>query len=261
MRQVVIGHLSVIRDITGRIRAEEAIAAANLALVRRERQFSTLVENSPDIFARFDRDLRLLYVSPVAERYTGIAAAAHIGRTNRELGMPAEVSASWDAALREVFETGEVGRIKFNLMTVTGDEKIFDARLVPEFGEDGSVESVLSLASDTTEQEWADAALRDSQGRLKDADRRKDEFLATLAHELRNPLAPIRNALQIMRLTNEPVIHENARSIIERQLQQMVHLVDDLLDVSRISQGRSSCGANRWTWRVSCRPRWKQVAR
>ena len=152
--------------------------------------------------------------------------------------MPAELSASWDAALKEVFQTGEVGRIKFNLMTVTGDEKIFDARLVPEFGEDGSVESVLSIASDTTEQELVDAALRESQGRLKDADRRKDEFLATLAHELRNPLAPIRNALQIMRLTNEPVIHENARSIIERQLQQMVHLVDDLLDVSRISQGK-----------------------
>ena len=65
----------------------------------------------------------------------------------------------------------------------------------------GSVESVLSIASDTTEQEWADAALYESQGRLKDADRRKDEFLATLAHELRDPLAPIRNALQIMRLT------------------------------------------------------------
>ena len=160
----------MIRDITDRIRAEETIAAANLALVRRERQFSTLVENSPDIFARFDRDLRHLYVSPVAERYTGIAPSAHIGRTNLELGMPAEVSASLDAALKKVFETGEVGRVKFILMTVSGDEKIFDARLVPEFAEDGSVESVLSLAADTTEQELADAALRESQARLKDAD-------------------------------------------------------------------------------------------
>jgi PAS domain S-box-containing protein len=74
---------------------------------------------------------------------------------------------------------------------------------------------------------------------LKDADRRKDEFLATLAHELRNPLAPIRNGLQIMRLSNgERESVEKARTMMERQLGQMVHLVDDLLDLSRISRGK-----------------------
>jgi PAS domain S-box-containing protein len=73
---------------------------------------------------------------------------------------------------------------------------------------------------------------------LRRADRSKDEFLATLAHELRNPLAPIRNALEIMRLTREPETQEAARRIIERQLKQMIHLVDDLLDISRITQGK-----------------------
>ena len=74
---------------------------------------------------------------------------------------------------------------------------------------------------------------------LRDADRRKDEFLATLAHELRNPLAPIRNGLQVLRLTgsqNEMV--NEARSMMERQLRQMVRLVDDLLDVSRITRNK-----------------------
>ena len=69
---------------------------------------------------------------------------------------------------------------------------------------------------------------------LRDADRRKDEFLATLAHELRNPLAPIRNGLQVLRLggsTGE--MAENARLMMERQLGQMVQLIDDLLDLSR----------------------------
>lgn len=71
------------------------------------------------------------------------------------------------------------------------------------------------------------------------ADRRKDEFLATLAHELRNPLAPIRTGLDIMRINaNDPVSCERARSIMERQLKQMVRLVDDLLDVSRINTGK-----------------------
>ena len=74
---------------------------------------------------------------------------------------------------------------------------------------------------------------------LRDADRRKDEFLATLAHELRNPLAPIRNGLEVLRLTgsnSQTVI--DARSMMERQLSQLVRLVDDLLDVSRITRNK-----------------------
>jgi signal transduction histidine kinase/DNA-binding response OmpR family regulator len=74
---------------------------------------------------------------------------------------------------------------------------------------------------------------------LRDSDRRKDEFLATLAHELRNPLAPIRSALQIIRLTgNDGPAIAQARTMMERQLGQMVRLIDDLLDVSRISRGK-----------------------
>jgi CheY-like chemotaxis protein len=74
---------------------------------------------------------------------------------------------------------------------------------------------------------------------LRQADRRKDEFLATLAHELRNPLAPIRNGLHILRLVGGGGdAAERARTMMERQLDQMVHLVDDLLDLSRISRGK-----------------------
>jgi signal transduction histidine kinase/ActR/RegA family two-component response regulator len=74
---------------------------------------------------------------------------------------------------------------------------------------------------------------------LREADRRKDEFLATLAHELRNPLAPIRNALEILRLPRAaPDTLERARSMMERQVQQVVRLVDDLLDVSRVMGGK-----------------------
>jgi PAS domain S-box-containing protein len=74
---------------------------------------------------------------------------------------------------------------------------------------------------------------------LRDADRRKDEFLAILAHELRNPLAPLRNGLQILRLAgNDRAAGEQARSMMERQLEHFVRLVDDLLDLSRISRGK-----------------------
>ncbi len=75
--------------------------------------------------------------------------------------------------------------------------------------------------------------------RLREADRRKDEFLATLAHELRNPLAPVRNGLQLLRRAegNGELI-EQSRTIMERQVSQMVRLVDDLLDVGRITRGK-----------------------
>ncbi len=79
---------------------------------------------------------------------------------------------------------------------------------------------------------------RDNAQALKEADVRKDEFLATLAHELRNPLAPIRNGLQIMRMSPEGPRAEAVRGMMDRQLTHLVRLIDDLLDVSRVSRGR-----------------------
>jgi signal transduction histidine kinase/ActR/RegA family two-component response regulator len=80
--------------------------------------------------------------------------------------------------------------------------------------------------------------LQRAEAQLRDIDRRKDEFLATLAHELRNPLAPMRNALQILRLRGGDKAVEQVRGMMERQLAQMVRLIDDLLDVSRITRGK-----------------------
>src|SRR5690606_12942606 len=83
------------------------------------------------------------------------------------------------------------------------------------------------------------AAQRRAEEALKDADRRKDEFLATLSHELRNPLAPIRTGLQVLaQRPDDPVQAARLCGMMERQLDQLVELVDDLLDLSRISTGR-----------------------
>jgi CheY-like chemotaxis protein len=101
------------------------------------------------------------------------------------------------------------------------------------------VVAVAGSTRDITERKQAEEALRDSARQLIEADRRKDEFLATLAHELRNPLAPLRNGLQVMRLAKDnPEAVESARNMMDRQLAQMVRLVDELLDLSRISRGR-----------------------
>ena len=98
-------------------------------------------------------------------------------------------------------------------------------------------EASRELTGEIVERRRAEEALRDSDRRLRDADRRKDEFIAVLSHELRNPLAPIRYALPLLQ---RELISESARrplAVISRQLAQMTRLVDDLLDVSRITHG------------------------
>ncbi len=102
----------------------------------------------------------------------------------------------------------------------------------------GEGEWVVGTNLDVSERVQADKELRRLAAELAATDRRKDEFLATLAHELRNPLAPIRNGLHILQISPEKATIERVRAMMERQLGQMVHMVDDLLDLSRINQGK-----------------------
>ena len=107
-------------------------------------------------------------------------------------------------------------------------QRWFVLTAVPLGPDGGAVVTHLSI----TERKLAELALRE-------ADRRKDEFLATLAHELRNPLAPIRNAVEILNFTHAPAADlQAARDMIARQVGHMVRLIDDLMDVSRISRGK-----------------------
>jgi signal transduction histidine kinase len=96
-----------------------------------------------------------------------------------------------------------------------------------------------ALEAETIQRRHAELELRRKVEQLADADRRKDEFLAMLGHELRNPLAPMTTALQLMRLhSDEPLRVSRARETIERQVEHMTRLIDDLLDVSRITRGK-----------------------
>ena len=103
---------------------------------------------------------------------------------------------------------------------------------MPVLGADGEVEAVAGTTRDVTDRKAMEEALRE-------ADRKKDEFIALLAHELRNPLAPIRNGLQVIRLAAGPrTPRQRPRAMMDRQLAHMVRLIDDLLDVSRISRNK-----------------------
>jgi len=107
------------------------------------------------------------------------------------------------------------------------------------FDSDRRPRRAVIAALDVTERKQLENDLRKVAADLSEANHRKNEFLATLAHELRNPLAPIRTGLELIRMAvHDPVVVEDTRSMMERQTQQMVRLIDDLLDLSRITQGK-----------------------
>ena len=112
------------------------------------------------------------------------------------------------------------------------------ARIIPLVKMD-AVCGTVTIIEDVTERVAYETELRERVEALRDSDRRKDEFLAMLAHELRNPLAPISNAVQLLRLvaSKEPLL-ENTRDMIARQVAHLIRLVDDLLDMSRVSRGK-----------------------
>ncbi len=367
-----VGMLAVIRDVT-----ELTHTAAELR--RREAEFQLLADNTPDILSRVDRQLRHVFVNAAIVEATGLQPGDFIGKTNRELGMPAELCDAWEGKLRAAFE-GTTQHATFRFPSPEG-ERCFDSVLIPERGADGTVEQVLGVARDVTahiettaelerlakeiaesrarsdyavalsgigfwysdlpfdELAWdvrvkshfflppdarvtidtfyervvpedrarvraaVDAAIRDrttydivyrthdpasgeigansansaitwiramggtsyapdgtpmrfdgvtvdvsaqkrgeeritsTAAQLEEAGRVKDEFLAMLGHELRNPLAPIATAVHLLKLrTKDSVPHE--LRVIERQSQHITRMVDDLLDVSRIARGK-----------------------
>jgi PAS domain S-box-containing protein len=188
----------------------------------------------------FDRDLRWVRLNePIAE-ICGLPMEAHIGRTPREL--PTEHGEQAEAALRKVLETGEP-LVEYEIAGTTaaqpGVTRCWHAQLVPIKDADGRILGVSAAVLEITDRKNAEVALREANERLRDADRRKDEFLGMLSHELRNPLAPIRNALYILDHV-EPggAQARRAREVANRQVEHLTRLVDDLLDVTRIARGK-----------------------
>jgi signal transduction histidine kinase/ActR/RegA family two-component response regulator len=139
----------------------------------------------------------------------------------------------WFETYGKVASTGKPARV---IQEAEPMGRWFDVS-ASRLGGEGS-NKVAVLFNDITARKLAEAERERLVSELKDQDRRKDEFLATLAHELRNPLAPIRNGLQVMRMAGVDGMLEQARSMMERQLSQLVRLVDDLLDVSRVTSGK-----------------------
>jgi PAS domain S-box-containing protein len=201
------------------------------ALAQQRRLYEAILTNTPDLAYVFDLNHRFIYANEGLLKMWGRTWDEAIGKNCLELGYEPWHAAMHDREIEQIIATKQPvrGEVPF---TGTFGRRIYDYLLVPVLGASGEVEAVAGTTRDVTERKQLEKS-------LLEADRRKDEFLATLAHELRNPLAPIRNAVHLLKMTNPSDAKvRSARDIIDRQVQHMVRLVDDLLEVSRITLGQ-----------------------
>jgi PAS domain S-box-containing protein len=129
--------------------------------------------------------------------------------------------------------------VEFRFRHSSGAWRWMEGRGRAVYSESGEPVMLYGIGIDITERKRAEDELRRLNAELSEADRRKDQFIALLAHELRNPLAPVRFSLELLRLPGASAVeHEQARVIIDRQVAQMTKLLDDLLDVARVGRGK-----------------------
>jgi PAS domain S-box-containing protein len=164
LRTAPSGHAQfayMVEDITERKRAEEALRES-------EARFKSLAENVSSVLMRYDRQLRVVYLSPLAAAVTGIPVDAFIGKTNREVGMPPELCDLWETAIGKVFETGTREEMEFSLPDEHHGVSTFLLKLGPEFGPGGGeVEYVLGVSTDITDRKRTEQALRATNEELQ----------------------------------------------------------------------------------------------
>lgn len=211
----VVGASKIARDIT-----ERKVAAE---------RFRLLAETVPSFVWTADSDGTVTYVNKRWLEYCGITEEQN-SRNWPELVHPDDYPRcveQWNRCLRDRTEY----EVEVRIRRFDGIYRWFVTRALPLKNAEKRIISWFGVTTDIHDQ-------KEMQEQLREADRRKDEFLATLAHELRNPLAPICNSLQLLRMAaGSDLENKQVQEIMERQVAHMVRLVDDLMELSRISRG------------------------
>lgn len=230
----VVGCVLVFRDVTARRQLE----AENASRLVAAQLLASIVESSGDAIVSKSLEGIIQTWNTAAEQVFGYSAEQAVGR-HISLIIPADRAGEESEIIARI-QAGQ--RVEhFDTVRVRSDGRAIEVSLTisPIKDEEGNIIAASKIARDITERKRLENELQALAANLSEADRRKNEFLAMLAHELRNPLAPIRNAVEILRLTDgSSAVVKAASEMMERQVGQMVRLVDDLLDVSRISRGK-----------------------
>ena len=219
--------ISIMSDVTERRHAEEAL--------RKERERLSLALSAGQMGA-FDLDIRedVLWWSPQTYAVFGLTPETFTPtRESVAALVHPDDRAMFLRRRAEAIAQHEPLELEFRILRPDGESAWVSHRGQVEYDSTGRPVRSFGITMDITERKRAEQALRD-------ADRKKDDFIATLAHELRNPLAPIRNAVELLRRTGSAPTRSVTwcRDVIDRQVAHMARLLDDLLDVSRITRGK-----------------------
>jgi PAS domain S-box-containing protein len=217
-------------DITARRQAEAALRDS-------EARYRRLFESAKDgILILNADDGKIFDANPFMEQLLGYTRDKFLGKELWEIGLFSDIVAS-RAAFQELQAKGFIRFEDLPLQTKAG--KSADVEFVSNVYQENDRRVIQCNVRDISERKRMQDQLQQQALELADSYRRKDEFLAMLSHELRNPLAPILNALHLLRLEgNGNPLQQQARSIIQRQVEHLSRIVDDLLEVSRITTGR-----------------------
>ena len=235
----VIGAAKIARDITARKRADEALrvsergrqeAAERLALAVTAASLGDWSWDATTDTMAFSSRASAIYGLPSPSNPTRMELQALIHEEDRERAQ--------EEVARSIAEHSQY-EIEYRLLRPSGEQVWISSKGMAQYRADGSTSGIFGVVQDITERKRLEQELWHRAEELAGADRKKDEFIALLAHELRNPLAPIRAGLHLLKLdVADASALERARAMMDRQLSHMVRLIDDLLDVSRISTNR-----------------------
>ncbi len=250
------GFAKVTRDLTERKRAEDALRRAHDELEQRVRErtaelseqqewLRVTLSSIGDAVIATDTEGRVRFMNPKAEEMTGWTQTEVRDTTLEHVFHIVNEETRQDAVnpVKRVLREGIIQGLANHTVLIAkgGTEFPIDDCAAPIRDSDGTMHGAVLVFHDVTDRRELERKLRERAEQLAEADRRKDEFLAMLAHELRGPLAPIRNSLHILRLrVHEEATVEQVRGLMERQVQHLARMLDDLLDMSRITRGKIS---------------------
>ena len=235
-QESIIGYLLIGTDNTVRkqVEAERMLLDQRV----RDQQFYTrsLIESNIDALMTTDPRGIISDVNKQMEELTGCTRDELIGAPFKDYFTNPDRA---EAGIKLVLSEGKVKDYELTARARDGQETVVSYNATTFYDRDRKLQGVFAAARDVTERSRLEKQMLLQSAELSDLHRRKDEFLAMLSHELRSPLAPISNAVQILGMQhgNENEVQREARGIIERQTSQLRHLVDDLLEVSRITTG------------------------
>ena len=232
-RGIVSGCVLIFRDVTEQRQLEREKHSQLLTA----RRLASIVESSEAAIVGKRLDGTIESWNAAAERLFGYTAEEAIGR-HISLVIPPERLDEENRIIATLREGRRIEPFETERVRADGRRVAVSLTVSPIKDADGTVIGASKIARDITREREAEAELRTLAAQLAATDKRKDEFLATLAHELRGPLAPLANVLELWKRTGDRKQLQVARETMERQLGQLVRLVDDLLDLSRITHDR-----------------------